>query len=197
MTRSRENPLSWWLGSSLVFFLLLFGNRVLADEYQQTIQMFKEAKDSARFFDSAYGYAVFPSIGKAGFVVGGGYGKGRVYVQGRHVGNATVVDLSVGFQLGGQVFSEILFFEDERAFREFASGSFELGADAGVVIVTASAQVQVTTAGTSTTVAGGMNNAQTSGARYNKGMAVFVIPKGGLMYELTIGGQKFTYTPWP
>jgi len=156
-----------------------FGNAVVADEYQKTIQMFKEAKDSARFFDTAYGYAVFPTVGKAGFVVGGGYGKGRVYVHGRHVGDATVVDLSVGFQLGAQAFSEILFFEDERAFREFTSGSFEIGADVGVVVITASAQVQVTTAGTSSTVAGGMNNARTSGTKYNKGLAVFVIPKGG------------------
>ncbi len=92
---------------------------------------------------------------------------------------------------------EILFFEDERAFREFTSGSFEIGADVGVVVITASAQVQVTTAGTSSTVAGGMNNARTSGTKYNKGLAVFVIPKGGLMYQLTLSGQKFDYKPFP
>ncbi len=105
MIQLQGQSTSRWLAGSLMLFLLFFGNAVVADEYQKTIQMFKEAKDSARFFDTAYGYAVFPTVGKAGFVVGGGYGKGRVYVHGRHVGDATVVDLSVGFQLGAQAFS--------------------------------------------------------------------------------------------
>jgi len=197
MIRSKGQFAARCLAGSLAFFLLLFGRAAFADEYQQALQRFKEAKDSAKFFDTAYGYAVFPTVGKAGFVVGGGYGEGRVYVHGKHVGNATVVDISIGFQLGAQAFSEILFFEDERAFREFTSGSFEIGADIGVVVITASALAQVGTAGTSSTVASGMNNARTSGTKYNKGLAVFVIPKGGLMYQLTLSGQKFTYKPFP
>ncbi len=175
--------------------LLLFSGLAAADEYADTIRRFKEAKDSARFFESAYGYAVFPNVGKGGIGVGGAYGEGRVYVQGHYVGDATLTQVSLGFQLGGQVFSEIVFFEDERAFREFTSGNFEFGAGAGVVVITAAAQAQASTAGSSATVSGGPDNAETMGTRYNKGMATFIIPKGGLMYEFTVSGQKFTYRP--
>jgi len=166
-----------------------------ADEYLDTIKMFKQAEDSANFFKTSYGYAVFPTVGKGGIGIGGAYGKGRVFARGRYVGDTTLTQLSIGFQLGGQAYSEIIFFEDERAFREFTSGNFEFGAGAGVVVITAGAQAQATTAGTSATVSGGPNNAETMGHRYNKGMATFVIPKGGLMYEATVSGQKFSYTP--
>lgn len=174
--------------------LLLVGVAV-ADEYDDAIRMFKEADDSARFFDTSYGYAVFPTVGKGGIGVGGAYGKGRVYVHGKYVGDATLTQVSIGFQLGGQAFSEIIFFEDERAFREFTSGNFEFGAGAGVVVITAAAQAQATTAGSSATVSGGKNNAETVGTKYNKGMATFIIAKGGLMYEASVSGQKFKYTP--
>ncbi len=181
---------------SLMFIaFLLISVGVWADEYQDTIRMFKEADASAKFFKTSYGYAVFPTVGKGGIGVGGAYGKGRVYVHGRYVGDTSVVQVSVGFQLGGQAFSEIVFFEDERAFREFTSGSFEFGAGAGVVVITASAEAQASTAGASATVSGGPNNANTMGNRYNKGMATFIIPKGGLMYEASVNGQKFSYTP--
>ena len=72
MIQLQGQSTSRWLAGSLMLFLLFFGNAVVADEYQKTIQMFKEAKDSARFFDTAYGYVVFPTVGKAGFVVGQG-----------------------------------------------------------------------------------------------------------------------------
>ncbi|HHH14068.1 MAG TPA: hypothetical protein ENJ98_07505 [Thiolapillus brandeum] len=175
--------------------LMMVAGLALADEYEAAIRMFKDADASARFFETSYGYAVFPTVGKGGIGVGGAYGKGRVYAQGRYVGDSSVTQVSLGFQLGGQAFSEIVFFEDERAFREFTSGNFEFGAGAGVVVITAAAQAQATTAGSSATVSGGPNNAETMGNRYNKGMATFIIPKGGLMYEATVSGQKFTYTP--
>jgi len=189
---SRSIPV---VSALLTLAVMLFAGPAFADEYADTIRRFKEAKDSARFFESAYGYAVFPTVAKGGVGVGGAYGEGRVYVQGRYVGDATLTQVSLGFQLGGQAFSEIIFFEDERAFREFASGNFEFGAGAGVVVITASALAQASTAGASATLSGGPDNAETYGTRYNKGMAVFIIPKGGLMYEATISGQKFTYKP--
>ncbi len=183
------------LSVALFSLLTLAAGMVRADEYQDTVRMFKQADDSADFFNTSYGYAVFPTVGKGGILVGGAYGEGRVYVHGKYVGDTTVTQVSVGFQLGGQAFSEIVFFQDERAFREFASGNFEFGAGAGVVVITASAEAQATTAGSSATLAGGKNNANTRGKHYNKGMATFIIPKGGLMYEASVSGQKFTYKP--
>ncbi len=180
---------------TFALLLLLVAGAAMADEYQDAIRMFKQADDSAKFFETSYGYAVFPTVGKGGIGVGGAYGKGRVYAHDQYVGDATLTQVSLGFQLGGQAFSEIIFFEDERAFREFTSGNFEFGAGAGVVVITAAAQAQATTAGSSATLSGGKNNADTIGNTYNKGMATFIIAKGGLMYEISVSGQKFTYTP--
>src|SRR5512143_4119452 len=115
------------------------------DEYSKTIGVFKEAGESGRYFDSAYGYAVFPTIGKGGVVLGGAYGSGRVYEQGRVIGDATMKQLSVGAQLGGQAYSEIIFFEDARALKDFTGGNFEFGADASVVAITAGANVSART----------------------------------------------------
>jgi lipid-binding SYLF domain-containing protein len=163
-----------------------------ADEYSDTIKVFKEAGESGNFFKTAYGYVVFPTIGKGGYVVGGAYGKGRVYEGGNPIGEASMVQLSIGFQLGGQAYSEIIFFQDERALKEFTSGNFEFGADADVVAITAAANAQASTAGLSAGVSGGKKDATTVG-KYNKGMATFTVAKGGLMYEASIAGQSFRY----
>lgn len=165
-----------------------------ADEYSDTIGLFKEAGESAKFFGSSYGYAVFPTIGKGGIVIGGAFGKGRVYEKGSAIGDASMTQLSLGLQLGGQAYSEIIFFEDERALKEFTSGSFEFGADASVVAITAAANAKAGSTGISAGASGGKKDATTVG-KYNKGMATFTIAKGGLMYEATIAGQKFSYTP--
>jgi lipid-binding SYLF domain-containing protein len=164
-----------------------------ADEYQETIDVFKKAGQSGKFFQSAYGYAVFPTIGKAGVGVGGAYGKGRVYEKGKYVGDTSVTQLSIGFQLGGQGYSQIVFFQDQRAFKEFTSGSFEFGADANAVAITAAAGAKASTAGSSAGASGGRHDATTAGGSYNKGMATFTVAKGGLMYEASISGQKFSY----
>jgi len=168
--------------------------QVWADEYKNTINVFKNAGESGIFFKDAHGFAVFPSIGKGGVGIGGSHGKGRVYVGGKHVGNTSMTQLTIGFQLGGQVFSQIIFFEDQRAFDEFTSGNFEFGAQATAVAITAGAHAATTTAGHSAGASGGRHDATTVG-RYNKGMAIFTVAKGGLMYEASVGGQKFTYTP--
>ena len=162
-----------------------------ADKYADTIEIFENAIQ-ADFFESSYGYAVFPTIGKAGIGVGGARGSGQVYAEGAHVGNTTMTQLSVGLQLGGQAFSQIVFFQDKRAFDEFASGNFEFGAQAQAVALTASAGMAATTAGTSAGASGGKRDAATTGI-YNKGMAIFTIAKGGLMYEASLSGQKFSY----
>ncbi len=164
-----------------------------ADEYQDTIKVFRNAGESGGFFGNSYGYAVFPTIGKGGIGVGGAYGKGRVYAAGKHVGDTSMGQVTIGFQFGGQAYSQIIFFQDKRAFDEFTSGNFEFGAQASAVAITAGASAQATTGGSSAGASGGKNDATTVG-KYSGGMAVFTVAKGGLMYEASIGGQKFSYT---
>jgi lipid-binding SYLF domain-containing protein len=167
---------------------------LLADEYKDTIKVFKGAGESGDFFKNSYGYAVFPSIGKGGVGIGGAHGKGRVFKGGKHVGDSKMTQLTIGFQFGGQVYSQIIFFEDQRAFDEFTSGNFEFGAQATAVAITAGASAGTSTAGSSAGASGGRHDAATVG-KYNKGMAIFTVAKGGLMYEAAVGGQKFSYTP--
>jgi lipid-binding SYLF domain-containing protein len=177
-----------WVVSPMPF------TQVWADDYTETVKVFKEAGESGRFFKTAYGYAVFPTIGKAGIGLGGAYGKGQVYARGVYTGNVKMTQVTLGFQLGGQAYSQIIFFEDARAFKEFTSGNFEFGAQATAVAITAGASANATTTGSSASASGGRHDATTVG-KYHKGMAVFTVAKGGLMYEASIGGQKFSYTP--
>jgi lipid-binding SYLF domain-containing protein len=165
-----------------------------ADEYQDTINVFRNAIESGNFFKTAYGYAVFPTIGKGGVGVGGAFGKGRVYEKGKYVGDASMSQVTVGFQLGGQAYSQIVFLQDQRAFKEFTSGNFAFGAEASAVAITAAAGAKANTAGSSAGASAGKNDAKTVGS-YNRGMATFTVAKGGLMYEASIGGQKFNYKP--
>lgn len=165
-----------------------------ASDYPQTITTFKHAGGSAEFFHRSYAYAVFPTVGEGGFVVGAALGKGRVYVHDRLVGDSTMGQVSVGFQAGGKAYSQIIFFEDKRSLDEFESGTFEFSADASAIAITAAAGVSAGTSGVEAGASGTVNNAATTGA-YQAGMAVFTIAKGGLMYAATIAGQKFSYTP--
>jgi len=176
------------------FLLTCWGALALADDYSDTITLFKNAGESATFFKNSYGYAVFPTIGKGGLVVGGAHGNGHVYAHNKYVGDASMTQVTVGFQAGGQAYSQMIFFEDQRAFDEFTNGNFEFGADASAVAITAAASASTGTTGTSAGASGGKKDASTEG-KYHKGMAVFTIVKGGAMYEAAIGGQKFKYTP--
>jgi len=168
----------------------------LADDYADTVKVFRSAGQSAKFFGSSYGYAVFPTIGKGGIGIGGAHGSGRVYAKGAHVGDTSMTQLTVGLQLGGQAYSQMIFFQDKRSFDEFTSGNFEFGAQATAVAITAGASAQATTGGTGAgaSASGTQSSASTAG-NYQKGMAVFTVAKGGLMYEASIGGQKFSYKP--
>src|SRR5689334_14706384 len=102
---------------TLAIFLLLICayTQAFADSYSDTIKAFREAGQSAKLFDNCYGYAVFPTIGKGGVGIGGAHGKGRVYTAGNYVGDTSMTQLTIGLQLGGQAYSEIIFFEDKRA----------------------------------------------------------------------------------
>ena len=165
-----------------------------ADKYDDTIKTFRNAGESGEFFHRCYGYAVFPTIGKGGIGVGGAHGSGRVYAKGEYTGTTSMTQVTIGFQLGGQAYSMIVFFEDKRAFDEFISGSFEFGAQATAVAITAGASAHATTEGAGASAGGSASHSKTAGA-YHKGMAVFTVAKGGLMYEASIGGQKFGYKP--
>jgi lipid-binding SYLF domain-containing protein len=165
-----------------------------AGSFTSTIAIFKNAGASGTFFGNSYAYAVFPTVGSGALGVGGAYGKGRVYVHGVYTGHATIGQVSVGFQAGGKAYSQIIFFEDKRALDEFESGNFEFGADASVVAVTAGANAGAATNGANSGVSAGQNDATTHGI-YQKGMAVFTVAKGGLMFSASIAGQKFSYSP--
>ena len=183
---------------SIVALLALFALGIapaMADtEDAATVALFKNAGQSADFFSSCYGYAVFPTIGKGGLVVGAAHGSGHVYAHGKLIGSTSMTQLSVGFQLGGQAYSQIIFFQDKRSLDEFTSGNFEFDASVSATVITASATASAGTTGVDASASGGEHDAVTA-AKYYKGMAVFTVAKGGLMYEATLAGQKFTYTP--
>jgi lipid-binding SYLF domain-containing protein len=163
-----------------------------AAKYSDTIELFKHAGESAVFFNNCYAYAVFPTIGEAGFIVGAARGKGHVYVHDRLVGDTTMTQLSIGLQAGGEAYSEIIFFQDKRDLDEFESGKLEFTAGASAVAITASASASVGTDRLSSEASGEATDATTNG-NYQTGMAVFTIAKGGLMYAADIAGEKFSY----
>lgn len=166
-----------------------------ADSYDITREVFKSAGESATFFGKSYAYAVFPTVGKAGFFVGGTFGTGRVFVRNKPVGTSAVTGLSVGFQAGGQAYSMIVFLRDKAAFEEFTSGNFEFGAQASATAITASLSAQAGSTGTGASASASPTAAATAETNWNHGMAVFTVAKGGLMYEAAIAGQKFNYDP--
>ena len=144
-------------------------------EVAQAIADFKNSDPSMKaFFETAYGFAVFPTVGKGGLGIGGAYGKGKVYSKRVLNGTSSLMQFTVGFQLGGQVYSEIIFFKDKRALDLFKYGNFEFGAQVSAVAATAGASANTD---------------------YSNGVAIFTIAKGGLMFEASVGGQKFSFEP--
>ena len=143
-------------------------------EARQAVSAFQKADPSLqRFFRSAHAYAVFPTVGKGGFGIGGAYGSGVVFRAGEVVGETSLTQLTIGFQLGGQAYREIIFFRDRETFEDFKRGRFELSAQASAVAATYGASAD---------------------ADFENGVAVFTLAKGGLMYEASVGGQKFSYS---
>ncbi|WP_049721186.1 lipid-binding SYLF domain-containing protein [Gilvimarinus polysaccharolyticus] len=166
-----------------------------ANPYQETVDTFKSSPQVAEFFQTAYGYAIFPSIGKGGIGIGGAHGKGRVFRNGQMTGSTSMTQLTIGFLLGGQVFSEIIFFENKSSYDHFVQGEFEFGAQASAVAITASANAKVGTTGMAAGASGVSDKAGKQMATYNAGTAVFTHAKGGFMFEAALAGQKFTYEP--
>jgi len=145
------------------------------DDVPPVIAKFK-AKDPGmeKIFSDAVGYAVFPTVGKGAIGIGGARGKGWVYQGGAIVGKSTLTQVSIGFQLGGQAYSEIVFFQTKQALDNFKLGHLKLDAQASAIALTVRASADLA---------------------YRNGVAIVTMAKGGLMYEASVGGQKFSYTP--
>ena len=180
----------------IMFILALtLANPVHADKFTDTINVFKKSEAVQPFFKNAYGYAVFSTIGKAGIGIGGSYGTGQVYKGGKVTGETSVIKGSIGWQLGAQAFSQMIFFKDKRSYDEFTGGEFEFDATASAVAITAGVQAKAGTEGASAGASAGPATGKQAKTSYHKGMVVFTHAKGGLMYEASIGGQKFTFKP--
>ncbi len=160
-----------------------------AEDDKDALKVFLRSDVVKKFHESAYGYAIFPTIGKGGFGIGAAHGSGRVYQGEEKTGDVSMTQVSIGWQLGGQAYSQLIYFQDKRAFEDFTSGNFEFGAQAEAIAITSSVGASAGSEGTSASA----NDTQSEG-EYHKGMIVFTIGKGGLMYQATIGGQKYSYT---
>lgn len=141
----------------------------------QTVDLFKKTDAHLEtYFSSAVGYAIFPSVGKGAFIVGGAAGTGCLYQAGAIIGQAKLAQVTVGLQLGGQSYAEVIFFQNDDAIEAFKSNSFELSAQVSAVAAASGASAN---------------------AKYRLGVLVFTIAKTGLMYEASVGGQKFSFKP--
>jgi len=152
------------------------GDDELKAESKQALTNFKNADSTlATYFANSAGYAVFPSVGKGGFIVGGARGKGMVFDKdGTVIGQSTMTQANIGAQAGGQTFAQLLLFQNQAALDNFKSGKFSLGADISAVVASEGAS---------------------KNARFKQGIAVFTLPTKGLMVQATVGGQKFSFQP--
>jgi lipid-binding SYLF domain-containing protein len=140
-----------------------------------TLDNFKQTDPSLdAFLRNCYGYAIFPSVGKGGAGIGGAYGHGVVYQGGNQVGYADLTQATIGLQLGGESYGEIVVFQNKNSFDQFTQGNLSFSADASAVAI---------------------NSGAAATTNYSNGVAVFVKTNGGLMAEAAIGGQKFNYAP--
>ena len=165
------------------------------EDFSPTINMFREIPRVKPYFDSAYGYAVWRTIARGGLGVGAATGRGQVYVDGQVTGFSRLVDVSIGLQAGGQAYRQIIFFETREDYDRFTRGNFEFDAQASAVAVTASAQASAGTQGSQATAGAGAPANVAAGIGYQNGMRVFTMASGGLMYQATIGGQKYNFRP--
>jgi lipid-binding SYLF domain-containing protein len=147
-------------------------NKIIADSHTAKAEFIKSDPLMKGLFEKASGYVIFPNVGKAGFGVGGAAGNGVVYEHNKMVGMAKLSQLSIGFQAGGQAYREVIFFESKKELERFKDSRFEFSAQASAVAVTEGVSANV---------------------KYTNGVMVFTMQKGGLMYEASIGGQKFKF----
>jgi lipid-binding SYLF domain-containing protein len=147
--------------------------KIIEDSKHARTEFIKSDKLMESLFNDSYGYVIFPNVGKGAIGIGGAAGNGIVFEKGTMIGAAKMKQVSIGFQLGGQAYREVIFFEDEDALDRFKENNFEFSAQASAVAVKSGASAN---------------------AKYREGVMVFSQQKGGLMYEASVGGQKFDYT---
>jgi lipid-binding SYLF domain-containing protein len=146
--------------------------KIIADSKAAKMEFIKIDALMQSLFDNAAGYVIFPNVGKGGLGIGAAAGNGVVYEGGAMVGMAKLSQLSIGFQAGGQAYREVIFFESKSELERFKASRFEFSAQASAVAATEGASANV---------------------KYTDGVMVFTMQKGGLMYEASIGGQKFDF----
>lgn len=160
---------------ALTFLAAPAARAVAQADVPPVIEKFKNKDPGmAKIFADAVGYVVFPTVGKGGLGIGGARGKGWVYERGRLIGKSTLTQVSFGFQFGGQAYSEIVFFQTTQALDNFKLGHLKFDAQASAVALTARASADLA---------------------YRNGVAIVTMAKGGLMYEASVGGQKFSFKP--
>lgn len=181
------------LGLTIALFLFASapaGADATLGECQETMARFKDLGNVSELLAESYGYAVLPTIGKGGMGIGGAAGSGCVFGGGKHTGNVGMGQLTIGWQLGGQAYSQLILFRNADVYKEFTQGNFEFGADVSAVALTYGASAGANTQGASATA----GDTKGVGA-WKRGMAIFTLAKGGLMYEASIGGQKYNFKP--
>jgi len=174
--------------------LALYGTSAFAkatvEDCNAAMARFKQLGNVPQLLAESYGYAVLPTIGKGGIGIGGAGGTGCVFAGGKHTGNVSMGQVTIGWQLGGQAYSELILFKNADTYKEFTQGNFEFGADATAVALTYGASAGASTQGASASAG------DTHGkGMWKRGMAIFTLAKGGLMYEASIGGQKYNFKP--
>jgi len=146
--------------------------KIMADAKEAMAKMIDKDAAVEKFFNNSAGYAIFPNVGKGGLIVGAAAGNGIVYENGVAIGSTELKKLSVGLQAGGQAISEVIFFETQEALEDFKDGDFEFAAGVSAVV---------------------LKEGKAKNIKYKDGVAVAAMPKGGLMAEASVGGQKFDY----
>jgi len=182
------------LTAALTLVLFLVGGTTASaaslSNCKEAMSKFRELGNVPQMLAESYGYAVLPTIGKGGMGIGGAGGSGCVFAGGEHTGDVTMAQVTIGWQLGGQAYSQLILFKNADTYKEFTEGNFEFGADATAVALTYGASAGATTQGASASA----GDTKAAGS-WKRGMAIFTLAKGGLMYEASIGGQKYNFKP--
>ena len=150
------------------------GDDLVIDARQERSMIEREYPMMANYFNSAEGYAIFPNVGKGAYIIGGASGNGAVYQNGNLIGYADLKQVDIGLQLGGKAFVEVLFFENKQALERFKGGTYEVSANASAVV---------------------LDKGFSKDLEFQDGVAIVTVPKGGAMAGISVGGQKFEFTP--
>ena len=185
-----EQRLSVFVGIFLVLTSTTAVEAASLEKCKETLEKFSVLGNVPEMMAESYGYAVLPTIGKGGIGIGGAGGRGCVFAGGKQTGKVSMGQVTIGWQLGGQAYSQIILFKNADVYTDFIKGQFEFGADATAVALTYGASAGASTKGASASA----GDTKAVGS-WKRGMAVFTLAKGGLMYEASIGGQKFNFKP--